>query len=94
MQKPYYMDENNSKVEFDDTYYVGGVEITISPMTEQQTEELKKQLYSFTQVYKYDEALLNIIQEETAPYFAGQKNARDVAAIIQSRAQIYVNENR
>ena len=94
MQKPYYMDENNSKVEFDDTYYVGGVEITISPMTEQETEELKKQLYSFTQVYKYDEALLNIIQEETAPYFAGQKNARDVAAIIQSRAQIYVNENR
>lgn len=93
-QKPYYLDENNQKVEFDDTYYMSGVEITIPPMTEEEVEELKKQLYSFTQVSKNDEELLNIIQEETAPYFAGQKNAKDVANIIQSRAQIYVNENR
>ena len=41
-----------------------------------------------------DEALLQIVQEEAAPFFAGQKSARDVAGIIQSRAQLYVNETR
>lgn len=94
MEKPYYMDENNNKVEYDDYYYVGGIEIVIPPMTEQEVSELKEQIYSVTDVYKYDEKLLNIIQEETAPFFAGQKSAKDVAAIIQSRAQIYINENR
>ncbi len=94
MKKPYYMDENNNKVEYDDIYYVNGVEITIPPMTQQEADELKEKLYGFTQIYKRDETLLNIIKEEAAPYFAGKKTAKDVAGIIQSRVQIYVNENR
>ena len=92
--KPFYEDENGEKVEYDDTYYVSGMEIIIDPMTEQETEELKQELYSFTQVYSSNEAILKIIQEEAAPYFSGQKKAKDVADIIQSRIQIYVNENR
>ncbi|MBD5546898.1 MAG: extracellular solute-binding protein [Lachnospiraceae bacterium] len=94
MKKPYYLDENGNKVEYEDIIYIGGEEIPISPMTEQEAEEVMEQLYSFTQVYKQDDTLENIINEEAAPYFAGQKSAKDVAAIIQSRVQIYVNENR
>ena len=94
LKKPYYTDENNVKVEYDDTYYVNGMEIVIPPFTRQEVDALKEKIYSFTQVYKFDEALLNIINEEAAPYFAGQKRAEDVAGIIQSRVQIYVNENR
>lgn len=93
-QKSYYTDENGNKVEYDDTYYVGGIEVVIPPMTEQETKELMEQIYSITEAYKYDESLLNIIKEEAAPYFAGQKSAKEVASIIQSRVQIYVNENR
>ena len=93
-QKLYYLDENGNKVEYDDTYYIGEVEVVIPPMTEQEVEDLKEQLYSITDVYKYDESLINIIKEEAAPYFAGQKSAGDVAAIIQSRAQIYLSETR
>lgn len=93
-QKSYYMDENGNKVEYDDIYYIGGVDVVIPPMTEQEAQALVDQLYSITNVYKYDESLLNMIKEEAAPYFAGQKSAQDVSAIIQSRAQIYVNENR
>ncbi|MDE6203707.1 MAG: hypothetical protein K2G19_09565, partial [Lachnospiraceae bacterium] len=61
---------------------------------QQETEELKEKLYGFTQIYRRDETLLNIINEEAAPYFSGAKSAKDVAGIIQSRVQIYVNENR
>ena len=94
MEKPYYLDENGNKEEYEDIMYIGGEEIPISPMTQQEADELVEQLYSFTQVYKRDDTLENIIEEEAAPYFAGQKSAKDVAAIIQSRVQIYVNENR
>ncbi|MCL2717926.1 MAG: extracellular solute-binding protein [Lachnospiraceae bacterium] len=41
-----------------------------------------------------DEQINNIIEEEAASFFAGQKSAREAAEIIQSRVQVYVNENR
>ena len=39
-----------------------------------------------------DENIMNIIQEETASYFAGDKSAQEVARIIQSRVQLVLNE--
>ncbi|MBD5395391.1 MAG: extracellular solute-binding protein [Lachnospiraceae bacterium] len=94
MKKTTYIDEDGNEVEIQDYIYIGGVEVPIDPMTDEEVERFKKNLYSFTQVYTYDEQLLQILEEETAAYFGGQKNAKDVAKIIQSRAQIYVNENR
>ena len=41
-----------------------------------------------------DEQILMIIKEEAAAYFAGQKSVDAVAGVIQSRVQLYVNENR
>ena len=73
---------------------MNGMEVVIEPMTEQETKDLMDELYSFTQIYRYDDALNQIINEEAAAFFAGQKSAKDVAGIIQSRAQIYVNETR
>jgi hypothetical protein len=35
-----------------------------------------------------------IVDEETAAFFAGQKTAREVAEIIESRVQVYVDESR
>jgi len=49
---------------------------------------------SINKPYSYDEDLMLIIEEEVAPYFEGQKSVQEVATIIQSRAQVYVNENR
>lgn len=94
MKKPTYTDENGNEVEYEDYFYLNGVEILIEPMTKEEVENFKEMLYSFTQLYNYDENLIQIIEEETAAFFNGQKNAKDVAVIIQSRAGIYVNENR
>ncbi len=56
--------------------------------------KLKKKIGKFMQRV-VDHAMGNgLMQEETAAFFGGQKNAKDVAHIVQSRAQIYVNENR
>ena len=88
-----YIDENGNEVESPDYYYMNGVDVEIKPMTQEEVENLKQMLYTFNQVYTYDQELMNIISEESAAFFSGQKNARDVASIIQSRVQIYVNEN-
>lgn len=93
-EKQFYMDEEGNKTEYDDIYTIGGVEIIIDPMTEEEAQKFKAELLTFTACYRENSDLLKIIQEEAAPYFAGQKKAADVAGIIQSRAQIYVSENR
>lgn len=41
-----------------------------------------------------DVTVLNIVKEEAGAFFSGQRSAADVAGIIQSRVQVYVNENR
>lgn len=89
-----YTDEEGKVIEQPETYYLDGIEIPIDPISREEAEKLKTELYSFTQVYNYDENLLNIIKEEAAPFFEGQKSANEVADIIQNRVQIYVQENR
>lgn len=89
-----YVDENGNTVEYDPEYTMGDITVAIKPMTQAEVDEVVQYISSVDQVYTYDENLINIITEEAAPYFSGQKNAKEVADIIESRAQIYVNENR
>lgn len=93
-QKESYEDENGEIIEYDMTYYIGGMEIPITPMTQEEVDEVLGFIKTLDQPYSYDENLINIVSEEAAPYFSGQKRAEEVAEIIQSRVQIYVNENR
>lgn len=51
-------------------------------------------LGSITIACKTDDTIWQIIEEETAPYFLGQKTAEQVAGIIQSRASIYLSERQ
>lgn len=92
-QKPYYEDENGNKVEYDETYYIGGVEIVLEPLTKADCDRVIGYLKSADHVYNYDRNILSILEEECAAYFEGQKSVKEVADIIQSRIQIYVNEN-
>ncbi|MDR0221605.1 MAG: extracellular solute-binding protein [Lachnospiraceae bacterium] len=41
-----------------------------------------------------DRAVIAIIEEEAAAYFAGLKSVEEVAGVVQNRVQLYVNENR
>ena len=92
-EKPYYLDENGNKVEYDDYYYISEMEIPAVPLTQEETGEFIDYLMSLDKLCVYNEALNNIITEECESYFAGQKTAQEVADIIQSRAKIYVSEN-
>lgn len=93
-EKPYYLDENGQKVEYDDTYYIGGVEVVIDPLTPEESKMLADYIKGINRMSGYDEDLNKIIIEEADSFFAGQKSAKEAADIIQSRAKIYVNESR
>ncbi|MCR4962359.1 MAG: extracellular solute-binding protein [Firmicutes bacterium] len=64
------------------------------PMTEEDAAQLMALIDSVESTTGYDENMMKIIQEEAAPFFAGQKNAQETATIIQSRVNIYVNEQK
>ncbi|MCR5656803.1 MAG: extracellular solute-binding protein [Butyrivibrio sp.] len=91
-KKPVYIDEDGKEQEYDDTYYIGESEIIIDPMTDDEVNAVIDYINSVTQVGSYNDSVLNIIQEESEAFFSGQKSAKEVADIIQSRVQIYVNE--
>ena len=92
-ERPYYMD-GDEKVYYDDTYYLNGVEIVLDPLTEEEIGEVKAFVLSVKKSSGSINDLEEIILEEAAAYFEGQKTAEEVATIIQSRASIYVNEKQ
>ena len=92
MDRPYYIDVNGNKYYYYDIIYIDDVEVTIDPMTREEVDHFMEILKTFKNVGRYDDTLINIISEEAEPYFNGQKNAGEVAQIIQNRAQIYLHE--
>ena len=89
----YYMDENGSQVEDFITVNIGGEEIKLPRVTEEEAASIKAFLGSLNRTAFIDNDVENIIAEEAAAFFEGQKSAEDVASVIQSRVKIYINEN-
>ena len=78
-------------------FYVDGVfydmEYDTTPMiTQKQADKIMTLLESLEQNTASDKSILAIVLEEAAAYFAGDKTAQETAALIQSRAQLYVAE--
>ncbi len=94
-QKPYWEDPTTGeREEYEDTYYINGEELTLPIMSDEEIQYVTDFLTSVSEVAVYDTALQTIVVEEAAAYFSGQKSAKEVAGVIQSRASIYVSENR
>ena len=108
MTEQYQLDENGEQVDWDgdgepDKVIRGGYE------TMENGETVYKDVYALTQedidqilgvinnthsVYDYDQEILDIITDEVAAYFAGDKDVQTTASMIQSRVNLYVQEQR
>ena len=89
-------DENGEEQEMSvytySNYYAGEER---KPVTAEEKEVILAMIeHAETENGGYDGAVFNIIRDEVQPFFAGQKSAEEVAAIIQNRAQLYVSENK
>ncbi len=93
MEKPFWEDENGIKNYYDNYYYVDGVENIVPTMTQEDVDYIKNIIKSCTKSSYQNEQILSIIEEEASACFAKQKSAEDVCNIIQSRVQLYINEN-
>ena len=74
-QRPYWIDDDGNKVEYDETYWIGEQEIIIQPLSAERAQELKEYTLSVDKLYYYDSSISDIIAEEAAPFFEGQKTA-------------------
>lgn len=71
----------------------GNFETEIHAPSQEEVDTVKDIILNSTAVNgAVSTGVLNIIKEEASAYFSGQKTAKDVAAIIQSRIEIYLSE--
>lgn len=70
----------------------GDEELGVPPLTNLQHEKLLALLDGLGSTAQVNLDLQNIIEGEVPAYFEGQKSVDEVCAIIQSRAQTYVDE--
>lgn len=71
-----------------------GWEYTYHACTDEEIDQVKELLEAAKPVKDSDNLVMAIIEEEVQAFYAGQKSAEDVAKIIQSRVQLYVDESR
>lgn len=69
-------------------------EITFRTATEEEVNCVKELIESARPLSAADDRIMAIIQEEAEPFFQGQKSVEEVADIIQSRVQIYLDERQ
>lgn len=95
MEKTYTTDENGNQIE-QSTMGIGmdDFSMEVYASSEQQIAQLTEVLEKADTLGYFDDQVYRIIAEEAAAFFAGQKTAAEVADIIQSRARLYVSENR
>lgn len=94
LNKPFYLDQDGNKVEYEDTFYLNGEQIPLPQLTQTQIDKMVDFIFSVKKCQYNNQEVMNIINEEMAAFYSGQKSAEETAKIIQSRAQIYVDENR
>ena len=108
MTEQYQLDENGEQVDWDgdgepDRAIRGSYETMengetvykdVYALTQEDIDQILGVINSTTSVYDYDQEILDIITDEVAAYFAGDKDVQTTASMIQSRVNLYVQEQR
>lgn len=94
MEQPYWEYEDGTKEYYDYTWEVNGESITLDLLTQEEVDEICEFIYTVDRIAYYNTSIRDIIEEEAEAFFVGQKSVQEVVDIIQSRAQVFVNENR
>jgi ABC-type glycerol-3-phosphate transport system substrate-binding protein len=68
--------------------------VDIYAMTQEEADQVMELINTTNRIYAYDQEIFEIISEDTAAYFSGQKSAEEIAKLIQNRVSLYVNEQK
>ena len=90
-----YEDEYGNVIEpYSDMYSYDDYTIQYGPLSDEQVQTF---LDIFNRTHKIDTSdtsIINIITDETAAFYKGQKDVDETAKLIQNRVTTYVNEHR
>ena len=99
MESEYIKDDNGGQREIPKSTWassMGGEEFSVDVFaaTKEQVDQVRRMIDTAQNGETMDQEIVVIILEEASAYFSGQKSAGDVAAVIQNRVQLYLNETR
>ena len=89
------LDENGDPLVYKDTIWITGDQtIEMDKPTQADYDQFMELYNAIDRMYRYDENVYNIVNEQCGAYFSGDKSLEETASQIQSRVKLYVNENR
>ena len=108
MTERYQLDENGEQVDWDedgepDKMSIGSYEVVengestwqeVYALTQEDIDQILSVINSATGIVDYDDEILSIVSDEVSAYFAGDKDVQTTANMIQSRVNLYVQEQR
>ncbi len=92
----FLLDEEGNKIEISHGGMMdeNGNQYDFYALTEEQAAEVRSLIDNTTKVLDQNSKIGQIVVENAAAFFSGQKSAEEVAKLIQSKANIYINEQR
>lgn len=92
----FMLDENGDKIPVSHGGYgmPDGTVVEMYNLTQEQADKFMDLLNSTEKLYDENSQLADIVIENAAPFFEGQKSAEEVSKLIQSKVNIYINEQR
>ena len=63
-----------------------------TPLSDEGEEELRKMVQGVSEMVAFDTQILDLIIEESAAFFAGQKDIDETVRVIQERVTTYLNQ--
>lgn len=100
--EPEYQYDENGKIMYDEagepiqspktSWGYDDWDVDIYAATQEEIDEIKGMIEIAKPYSNGDQTIFDMISEDAAAFFEGQKSAEDVAKIIQSRVELYVSE--
>lgn len=95
MEKPYYIDQNGKKQEYDESYYIQGLDepFILPCLSQEERDELEAYILSAKSKFTlYNQDIYDMIYEEAEKYFNGECSADEAASKMQNRISILLSE--
>jgi len=95
MTRPSYTNYDGTVEYYDNTWWIGDTSIVMDPLTQAEVDNLTNFIKSVDKkASSVDSSIIEIIDDEAASFFSGQKNVDDVVNIIQNRVSTYIKEKQ
>lgn len=94
MHKPYYLDEDGNKVEYDNIYYVNNQEVEVKPLTKEEKDFIVDYITNADTLGMEggSDEINEIIYTEVQKYFKKESTSQQACDMIQNRVSILLSE--